>query len=237
MKKAIVLLSGGLDSSTTLAIARDLGFTPSALTISYGQRNAIEINSAKNIASHFKIFDHKIVELDMRIFGCSSLTDNIDVLAHDQQSESSIPNTYVPARNTIMLSIALAHAEVSGASDIFYGANVYDYSGYPDCRPAYIEAFEKMANLATKHAVLGNQVRIHAPLVNMTKSEIITKGVALEVPYELTLSCYSPIQFFACGQCSACFYRQKGFIEAGVKDPTRYVSSAISEPDLHQNCC
>ena len=223
MKSAVVLLSGGLDSTTTLAIAKDMGFEPLALTILYGQRNQVEIISAKMVALHLGIKQHKIFDINLRLFGGSALTDDISVGKHDAGKANEIPNTYVPARNTILLSLALAYAEVNGACDIFFGANVHDYSGYPDCRPAYVDAFQKMANLAVKSAVLGQHIRIHAPLVNLSKAEIIKKGISLDVPYDLTHSCYDPKNDRACGACSACFYRRKGFLDAGVDDPTKYV--------------
>jgi 7-cyano-7-deazaguanine synthase len=222
MRSAVILLSGGLDSTTTLAIARDMGFLLHALTICYGQRNRVELMAAERVAKYFKVQEHKILELDLRMFGGSSLTDNISVRSHEEQHQKEIPNTYVPARNTIMLSLALAYTEVIDARDIFFGANIHDYSGYPDCRPAYIEAFNKMANLALKITASGNEVRIHAPLVNLTKACIIRKGITLEVDYALTHSCYDPIGNFSCGVCSACFYRRKGFTEAGINDPTHY---------------
>jgi 7-cyano-7-deazaguanine synthase len=224
VKKAVILLSGGLDSTTTLAIARDLGFELYALTIFYGQRNYVELNASKRVADFFKISEHKILELDLRLMGGSALTDNIAVPTHEQISNNTnIPATYVPARNTIMLSLALGYAEVSGADDIFFGANVHDFSGYPDCRPSYISAFEAMANLATKSATQENRrLQIHAPLVNLSKAQIIRRGIALGVPYELTHSCYAPLAELACGSCSACFYRKKGFFEANITDPTSY---------------
>jgi len=222
MKRAVILLSGGLDSTTVLAIAKDAGYDVRALTCFYGQRNHEELNASKRVAQYFKLEEHKILELDLRLFGGSALTDNLSVPAHEN-SGAHIPVTYVPARNTIMLSLALAFAEVSHADDIFFGANIHDYSGYPDCRPDYIQAFEKMANLATKRATEQNSsMRIHAPLVNLSKAQIIQRGLKLGVPYEITHSCYAPIKELACGQCSACFYRRKGFEEACVKDPTRY---------------
>ncbi len=222
MRPAVILLSGGLDSTTTLAIAKDRGFDPYPLSILYGQRNRVELLSAKKVAEYFGVKEHKIIELDLRLIGGSSLTDNIDVMAHEDQANDAVPNTYVPARNTIMLSLALAYAEVKSAFDIFFGANVHDYSGYPDCRPAYVEAFENMANLAIKSASAESRMRIHAPLVNMTKSEIIQNGLSLGVDYSITHSCYDPISDRACGKCSACFYRKKGFNDAAVADPTRY---------------
>jgi 7-cyano-7-deazaguanine synthase len=225
MKKAVVLLSGGLDSSTVLAMILEQGYSVNALTVSYGQRNKVELIAAQKMSLHFKVHEHKFLDIDLSIFGGSSLTDNIDVLAHEQQNANEIPNTYVPARNTILLSLALAYAEVSGANDIFYGANVHDYSGYPDCRPAYLDAFNKMANLATKSGTLGNEIRILAPLMNLNKAQIIKRGTELNVPYELSHSCYNPEFGLACGSCSACFYRQKGFSDANISDPTRYASA------------
>ena len=222
MKKAILLLSGGLDSSTTLAIAKDKGFEVYALSVFYGQRNQVELLAAQRVAAFFNVAQHKIINLDLRTFGSSSLTDNLTVNAHEQQDHSVIPNTYVPARNTIMLSLALAYCEVNKASHIFFGANIHDYSGYPDCRPEYIKAFEQMANLATKESSLGNKISIIAPLVNLTKAEIIKTGLSLGVDYSITHSCYDPKDGLACGHCSACFYRHKGFIDANVADPTIY---------------
>ena len=222
MKKAVILLSGGLDSTTVLAMACDAGFDIRALTIFYGQRNHVELRASARVVEFFNIHEHKILELDLRLMGGSALTDNIAVPTHDMSLSSSVPATYVPARNTIMLSLALGYAEVSDADDIFFGANIHDYSGYPDCRPDYISAFESMANLATKRATQGRPVRIHAPLVNLSKAEIIKKGLALGVPYGLTHSCYAPVEDLACGTCSACFYRKKGFEEACAQDPTCY---------------
>jgi len=221
MKKAVLLLSGGLDSSTTLAIAKSEGFLVYALSVFYGQRNEIELIAAKRVAASLGAAEHKILNLDLRLFGGSSLTDQLDVKVHNEQ-ETSIPNTYVPARNTIMLSLALAYAEVTKAQAIFFGANIHDYSGYPDCRPDYINAFEKMANLATKESVLGNKISIRAPLVNLSKAQIIQIGTNLGVDYSLTHTCYDPKERLACGVCSACFYRHKGFMDAQLADPTIY---------------
>ncbi len=222
MKQAVILLSGGLDSSTVLALAQSQGFSISALTVFYGQRNHVELSAAKKIVKHFNIANHKIIELDLGLIGGSSLTDKIRVKSHQEQDDNIIPDTYVPARNTIMLSLALAYAEVQGAYDIFFGANIHDYSGYPDCRPAYIKAFQNMANLATKSSVEGHSISIHAPLVNKSKAEIIKLGLSLGIDYSMTHSCYDPKGNRACGQCSACFYRQKGFADAQVADPTVY---------------
>lgn len=223
MKNAVVLLSGGLDSSTVLALAKQEGFAIYALSFDYGQRNSPELLAANNIAKRLGATEHKVCSLDLRLFGGSALTDAIDVKSHADITPGVIPNTYVPARNTIMLSIALGYSEAINAHDIFFGANIHDYSGYPDCRPAYIEAFERMANLATKAATeAGQQIKIHAPLVNLSKADIIKKGQRLNVPYAETFSCYNPIENLACGKCSACFYRQKGFNDAGIKDPTNY---------------
>lgn len=222
MKNAVILLSGGLDSTTTLAIARGLGFDVKALTIFYGQRNQVELKAAERVVKHFGVSKHQILDLDLRAFGGSSLTDSIAVTSHEETDQTTIPQTYVPARNTIMLSLALAYAEVNGAYDIFFGANIHDYSGYPDCRPTYIKAFENMANLATKSAHEGHKITIHAPLVNLSKAEIIKRGTELGVDYAMTHSCYDPVGDLACGQCSACFYRAKGFSEAQVADPTNY---------------
>lgn len=214
------MLSGGLDSSTVLAMASQ-NFSPYALTIFYGQRNHIEMAAAKRVAQAFDVAEHKTLELNLSCFGGSSLTTDAPVPVHVESSD--IPQTYVPARNTIMLSLALAYAETVGAVDIFFGAHIHDYSGYPDCRPAYVAAFENMANLATAHAVNGQKITIHAPLINLSKSEIIKRGLALGLDYGITHSCYDPVGDLACGKCSACHYRAKGFAEALVVDPTRYV--------------
>lgn len=227
MKKAVVLLSGGLDSATTLAYVKDKGFTPYALSIFYGQRNQIELFAAKRVAAFLKVSEHKLIELDLRAFGGSSLTDKVNVNPHDHNLKE-IPNTYVPARNTIMLSMALAYAEVLACDYIFFGANIHDYSGYPDCRPEYIKAFETMANLSTKRGVLGEKIFIEAPLINMSKAEIIKTGIALGLDYSITHSCYSPIENLACKVCSACFYRHKGFLEAKIPDPTIYHDGPFS---------
>lgn len=224
--KAVVLLSGGVDSATALAIARREGFALYALTFRYGQRHAIEIEAARRVAAAFQVARHEIVEFDLRKFGGSALTDTISV-PKDRSPEAmghDIPVTYVPARNTIFLSFALAWAEVIDSVDIFVGVNALDYSGYPDCRPEYIAAFEAMANLATRAGVEGRQrLRIHTPLIAMSKSEIIRTGLGLGVDYALTTSCYDPSRTGeACGRCDACVLRLKGFAEAGVPDPIRY---------------
>ena len=226
MKKAVILLSGGLDSATTLAIAQNDGFTPYGLTFSYGQRHQFEIGASQKISKAYNLTDHIITEIDLRSFGGSALTDNIDVPKDRSEStmSGSIPVTYVPARNTIFLSFALAWAEVLQSNDIFLGVNSMDYSGYPDCRPEYIQSFQAMANLATKAGVDGDQsITIHTPLISMTKGEIIRKGLALGVDYSLTHSCYDPDKAGnACGRCDSCRIRLKGFQESGTADPINY---------------
>ena len=225
-KKAVVLLSGGLDSTTTLAIARDEGYDTYAMSFRYGQRHAVELQCAKNIAKALGVKQHVVVDIDLRTFGGSALTADIEVPKDrsDAEMADSIPITYVPARNTIFLSYALAYAEVLGADTIFIGVNALDYSGYPDCRPEYIEAYEIMANLATQAGVEGKtKLTIQAPLMYKTKAEIIQIGTALGVDYSLTLSCYDPdVEGRACGGCDSCLLRRKGFKEAGIPDPTRY---------------
>jgi 7-cyano-7-deazaguanine synthase len=226
MKKAVILLSGGLDSATTLAIAQNDGFTPYGLTFSYGQRHQFEIGASQKIAEACNLTDHIITEIDLRAFGGSALTDDIDVPKDRSEStmSGSIPVTYVPARNTIFLSFALAWAEVLQSNDIFLGVNSMDYSGYPDCRPEYIQSFQAMANLATKAGVDGDQsITIHTPLISMTKGEIIRKGLVLGVDYSLTHSCYDPDKAGnACSRCDSCRIRLKGFQEAGTADPINY---------------
>ena len=221
MKKAVVLLSGGLDSATTLAIAKDRGFQCHALTVDYGQRHRAELNAAKRIAKALQAFEHSIFPLDLTVFGGSALTDKtIDV---PLAPSTGIPPTYVPARNTIMLSLALAWAETLSSNDIFIGANAVDYSGYPDCRPEYIAAYEKLANFATKAAVEGCKLSIHAPLIALSKAEIIRRGAALGVDFALTVSCYlASDDGLACGQCDSCRLRRAGFAAAGLPDPARY---------------
>ena len=221
---AVVLLSGGLDSATVLAIAREEGFSPLALSFDYGQRHRIELEAAKKLATAAGV-RHAAIAFDLRQFGGSALTGDVDVPKDrvEEQIQSAIPITYVPARNTIFLSMALGVAETIGATDIFAGMNALDYSGYPDCRPEFIEAFQKLANLATKAGVQGQRFTIHAPLIHMTKAQIIQKGTQLGVNYALTMSCYDPsASGLACGRCDSCLLRRKGFSEAGVPDPTRY---------------
>ena len=220
-KKAIILLSGGLDSATPLAIAKKLGFDCYALSFNYKQRHMSELNAAKNVAKKLKLTKHKIIEIDLTQIGGSALTDSkIDV---PNSPTKGIPITYVPARNTMFLSYALAWAEVIGSSDIFIGVNAVDYSGYPDCRPEYIEAYEKLAALATKAGVEGGGFKIHAPLIKLSKSEIIKEGLALGVDFSQTVSCYQANDMgFACGLCDSCMFRKEGFDSAGVSDPTKY---------------
>ena len=226
---AVVLLSGGLDSTTTLAIAKDEGFQPHALTFRYGQRHAIEIAAARRVAQAMGVERHLIVDIDLRVFAGSALTDDLAVPKSRALTEMAerIPITYVPARNTVFLAYALAFAEVTASADIFIGVNALDYSGYPDCRPEFIRAFEIMANLATRAAVEGHQqLRLHAPLIQLTKAQIIRRGGELGVDYSLTHSCYDPSPDGAsCGQCDSCILRLKGFAEAGLADPIAYRTS------------
>lgn len=225
MKKAVCLLSGGLDSATALACARRDGFAAYALTFDYGQRHRIELEAAARVARQLGAAGHHVFRIDLRAFGGSALTDDIAVPKDRslQSPEPEIPVTYVPARNTIFLSIALAWAEVLGSSDIYIGVNAIDYSGYPDCRPEFIRAFEQMANLATKAGVEGRQrLQIHTPLIHLTKAEIIRLGLELGVDYSLTHSCYDPVGGLACGHCDSCLLRRAGFAAAGVPDPLRY---------------
>ena len=225
-KKAVVLLSGGLDSATVAAIALSESFDVHALSFSYGQRHSYELEAARRVARALGIKDHRIATIDLRVFGGSALTDDIDVPKGrvDADMAHGIPVTYVPARNTIFLSFALAWAEVLEASDIFIGVNALDYSGYPDCRPEFIRAYEQMADLATKAGVEGRQkLQIHAPLMHLTKAQIIRRGVDLGVDYSLTSSCYDPEPDGSpCGQCDSCFLRRKGFRENGTEDPLPY---------------
>lgn len=225
-KKAVVLLSGGLDSATCLAIAKSQGYACYALSLDYHQRHIAELQAAQNIATQLDATEHKTVQLDLSLFGGSALTDNkIDVPESGANPiPAGIPVTYVPARNTIMLSLALAWAEVLGAQDIFIGVNALDYSGYPDCRGEYVKAFQQMANLATKSAVEGQKITIHAPLIDMTKAEIIALGTKLGVSYKATVSCYqADNQGRACGRCDSCRLRREGFMKSLVTDPTRYI--------------
>ena len=226
IRRAVVLLSGGLDSTTCAAIAKGEGFEVCGISFRYGQRHAVEIAAAQRVAQTLGIARHTVVDIDLRQFGGSALTDKIDVPKRQTADEigEEIPVTYVPARNTIFLSLALGWAETLDTGDIFIGVNALDYSGYPDCRPQYVEAFERMANLATKLAVEGTRpVRIHAPLLHMTKAEIIRKGLALGVDYGMTISCYDPTpDGRACAQCDACLLRKRGFAENGMEDPAPY---------------
>jgi 7-cyano-7-deazaguanine synthase len=229
-RKAVVLLSGGLDSTTTLAIAKSEGYELYALTFRYGQRHEVEIEAARRIAAVYGVKKHVIAQIDLRAFGGSALTDEIDVPKQRALEEMAqgIPVTYVPARNTIFLSFALAWAEVLETSDIFIGVNALDYSGYSDCRPEYIAAFQHMADLATKAGVEGKQrLKIHTPLISLTKAEIVKKGIELGVDYSLTITCYDPApDGAACGGCDACLLRLKGFAESGLSDPAQYQSAS-----------
>ncbi len=224
-KKAVILLSGGLDSITVLAHAKQKGYQCYALSFEYGQRHNAELNAAKKIAEHYQVSEHKIIRIDLGSIGGSALTDeHIDVPKTPQQG---IPVTYVPARNTIFLSFALGWAEVLGSTDIFIGVNAVDYSGYPDCRPEFIDAFQNLANLATKTTVEGENILIHTPLIQLSKADIIKQGLELGVDYRQTVSCYAADeQGRACGQCDACRLRAAGFSAAGVEDPTRYYKSS-----------
>ena len=223
-KKAVVLVSGGLDSATCCAIAKHEGFGLFALSFAYGQRHAVELDAARRVARFFSVNDHCVVSIDAPVFGASSLTSNEPVPKNRRPGAAEgIPSTYVPARNTVFLSYALAYAETIGSQDIFIGVNALDYSGYPDCRPEFIRAFEAMANLATKAGVEGARLSIHAPLISLTKAQIISKGIELGCDYSITHSCYDPAPGGrACGSCDSCVLRKKGFAEAGVKDPTDY---------------
>ena len=223
-KKAVILLSGGLDSTTCLAIVKNQGFDIIALTVNYGQRHKFELESAKKVAQIFDVNKHSVVDIDLAQFGGSALTDDIKVPKdRDESDMTDIPVTYVPARNTVLLSMALAWAETLDAIDIFIGVNALDYSGYPDCRPEFIESFERMANLATKMGVSGKKFKIHTPLINLTKAEIVKKGIELNVDYGMTSSCYdSNKNGNPCGRCDACTLRLKGFKEAGISDPLIY---------------
>jgi 7-cyano-7-deazaguanine synthase len=219
---AVVLLSGGLDSATVLALAREQGFRSHALSLDYGQRHSAELDAARGVAAALGAVAHEVVPLDLRRFGGSALTDAAIAVPTDG-SQTGIPATYVPARNTVMLSIALSWAEALGAQHIFYGANAVDYSGYPDCRPEYVAAFERLANLATKAGVEGRPMRVHAPIIALSKAAIIREGLRLGVDYAMTVSCYqADAQGRACDRCDSCRIRAQGFADAGVPDPTRY---------------
>lgn len=225
-RPAVILLSGGLDSTTTLAMALEDGFAPHAISIRYGQRHDRELECARRVAARYKVENHSIINVDLAQFGGSALTADMEVPKSKsvEQIGDDIPVTYVPARNTIFLSLALAMAEATKSQDIFIGVNALDYSGYPDCRPEYISAFEQMANLATKAGVQGYRVSIHTPLINLTKAQIIQRGLQLGVDYSLTTSCYDPSPYGkACGQCDACLLRRKGFAENNMDDPISYV--------------
>ena len=233
VRPAVVLLSGGLDSTTCLAIAGAEGFTPLALSFRYGQRHTVELDCARQVAEAAGV-EHLVADIDLGAFGGSALVDgDIEVPKHDDVADltgagdgGEIPITYVPARNTIFLSFALAVAEVRGAADVFIGVNAVDYSGYPDCRPEFIAAFEAMANLATRAGVEGRRLTIHTPLIDLTKAEIIRRGIALGLDYGVTSTCYDPgTDGGACGRCDACLLRARGFADAGVPDPTRYTAA------------
>ena len=229
-KSAVVLLSGGLDSTTVLAIAKADGYTPYALSFRYGQRHTIELEAAQRVAQAQGVARHVIADINLRVFGGSALTGDIAVPHHDSAGElgEDIPSTYVPARNTVFLSFTLAWAETLGSSDVFIGVNALDYSGYPDCRPEYISAYEKMANLATKAGVEGTQhLKIHTPLIDLTKAQIIERGLALGVDYSLTHSCYDPDgQGLSCGTCDSCLLRRRGFAQLGLEDPVPVATQA-----------
>jgi 7-cyano-7-deazaguanine synthase len=229
MKKAVVLSSGGIDSTTAMAIAKDEGYEIYSLSFRYGQRHIQEIEAARKVSEAIGVKKQLVVDIDLSTIGGSALTDNIEVpkSRSEKELQAGIPVTYVPARNTIFLSYALAWAEILEASDIFIGVNAIDYSGYPDCRPEFIRAFEEMANLAIKVGVEGKlKMKIHAPLIHMTKAEIIKRGVALGIDYSLTHSCYDPVlDGKACGYCDSCMLRKKGFREANIPDPTKYAAS------------
>ncbi|MCF7884876.1 MAG: 7-cyano-7-deazaguanine synthase QueC [Candidatus Marinimicrobia bacterium] len=223
-KKGLIALSGGLDSATTLAIAKSEDFKVYAISFDYQQRNAVELQAAKDVARSMQVENHKIIKIDLSQIGGSALTDDIPVPKHTED-QGSIPATYVPGRNLIFLSLALAWAEVNNIYDIFIGVNSLDYSGYPDCRPEFIKKFQETANLATKAGVRGEKINIHTPIINMTKGEIIKRGVELGVDYRKTISCYNPDkEGRACGECDSCQLRKEGFKQAGVEDPTKYIN-------------
>lgn len=223
MKKAVILVSGGLDSATVLAIAQAAGYTCYAVSFDYGQRHSAELEAARQVAARAKVEEHRIVSIDLSQFGGSALTDESIDVPDANTSEDAIPITYVPARNTVFLSLALAWSEVLGACDIFVGVNAVDYSGYPDCRPEFIRAYENMANLATRAGVEEQQLTVHAPLIDLTKAQIVQQGNELGVDYSITVSCYQgDATGAACGVCDSCFLRREGFANAGIADPTRY---------------
>jgi 7-cyano-7-deazaguanine synthase len=227
-QRAVVLLSGGLDSSTCLAVARAEGLEAHCLSVNYGQRHMGELARARRIARALGAADHRVVRVDLSTFGGSALTDRAIAVPKGRSAArmgGDIPVTYVPARNTVLLALALAHAETIGAEDVFLGVNAIDYSGYPDCRPAFLRAFEKVARVATRAGVEGRPLRIRAPLLRLSKAEIVRLGTSLGVPYRMTLSCYDPVRGRACGRCDACRLRRKGFADAGVPDPTQYVTT------------
>ncbi len=227
-QRAVVLLSGGLDSTTCLALARAEGLEAHCLSVDYGQRHKGELARARRIARALGAAGHRVVRVDLSAFGGSALTDRAIAVPKgrsEKRMARDIPVTYVPARNTVLLALALAHAETIGAEDVFVGVNAIDYSGYPDCRPAFLRAFEKVAKVATRAGVEGRPLRIRAPLLRLSKAEIVKLGTALEVPYRMTLSCYDPVRGRACGRCDACRLRRKGFADAGVPDPTQYAKT------------
>ncbi|EGD43967.1 ExsB protein [Nocardioidaceae bacterium Broad-1] len=228
-KKAVVLLSGGLDSTTVLAIAKDQGYEPYALSFRYGQRHEIELEAARRVAEAAGVTRHVLCDIDLRVFGGSALTADVDVPKHgsaDELASDDVPITYVPARNTVFLSFALAYAETIEATDIFIGVSALDYSGYPDCRPEYIAAYEQMANLATRAGIEGNRMKIHTPLIELTKGQTVEIGKRLGVDYSLTSSCYDPdAEGHPCGHCDSCLLRLKGFAEVGLEDPLVYQES------------
>lgn len=222
-RRAVILVSGGLDSATVLAMARRDGFECHALSVDYGQRHRAELDAARRVAARLGAAEHRVAKFDLSLFGGSALTDASIAVPVDGVQPGTIPVTYVPARNTILLSLALAYAEVLGARDLFFGANAVDYSGYPDCRPEYVQAFETLANLATKTAVEGERLTVHAPIIRLSKADIIRAGLALGVDYADTVSCYQADDAGrACGGCDSCRLRRDGFAQAGVPDPTRY---------------
>jgi 7-cyano-7-deazaguanine synthase len=227
-RKAVVLLSGGLDSTTVLAHAKSEGYEVFAISFRYGQRHVVELEAARRVAAAQGVAGHVVCDIDLRVFGGSALTADVDVPKHESASDvaEDIPITYVPARNTVFLSFALAYAEVLSATDIFIGVSALDYSGYPDCRPEYIDAYERMANLATRAGVEGNAVKIHTPLINLTKAQTVELGLSLGIDYSLTSSCYDPDNNgMPCGHCDSCLLRIRGFEEAGTSDPLEYQAS------------